>query len=355
LFISLLAIFIVACTPPPPPQALPTRVPSTPFSTELAPVPTSIPAGFNADNPIQIVIVPADFEAATGRESELQDLLEELTDDVVMQVVFVETQPEALGLLCASDVGTVSAAWMSGFAYAGAEASQCGIPTLQIDHNTDGASDTGESGVILLRVEFSELGLEGLLASDEPVDPENEITIERRFCRTSIDDLFSWTIPLMALNAEGIRIDALEDVQEFEDYDTMLQAMIDGDCAVIGLPLSVWEELDDAGAISDDTVNVVETSPEFPYDVMVFPFAAALEVIEPITDALLTIDVAAGRAEAEASEAEGTPEPIDINVDSELMDLLFGDGHFIRVQASDFGEMVNFINSSGLDLGQLGQ
>ena len=110
-------------------------------------MPTNVPAGFNANNPIQLVIIPADAEAAAGRESELQDLLEELNDDVVVEVVFAETQPEAMSLLCGSDTGTVSAAWMSGFAFAGADASDCGIPTLQLDRNTDGDSDTGEAGV----------------------------------------------------------------------------------------------------------------------------------------------------------------------------------------------------------------
>lgn len=358
LFISLLGILVAACTPPPPPAPLPTRIPSTPFSTELAPVPTTIPAGFNADNPIQLVIVPADFEAATGRESELQDLLTELNDDIALEVTFVETQPEAMDLLCGSS-GAVSATWLSGFAYAGAAASECGIPTLQLDRNTDGDTDTGEAGVVLLRVEFVELGLAGLITPDEDAEQsddseeENVIEIERRLCRTSIDDLYSWTIPLLTLKAEGVSIADLEDVQEFEDYDALLEAILNGDCAVTGLPLSLWEERDDSGEIPSDTVNIVATSAEFPYHVMVFPAGAVLDVVEQITDALLALDIAAGRSEP--SEEETLPDSSGLEISDDLMQILFGEGYFIRAQASDFSEMMNFINESGIDLGSVGQ
>jgi ABC-type phosphate/phosphonate transport system substrate-binding protein len=339
LLMALLSLFAAACTPPPLPP-VPTRIPSTPISTELAPVPTALPAGFNEDNPIQIVIVPADFELATGMESDLKALLEELTD-VVLEVIFVETQPEALGLLCNSDLGTVSAAWLNGFAYVGALASECGIPTLQLDRNTDGASDTGEAGVLLLNIEYLETGLTGALAST--------------FCRTSISDIYSWTIPLMMLSSEGIPITDFNAIHEVEDYDALLEGIISGSCAVIGLPQTVWQAYQDSGNIPPDTIIEVENitpSPEFPYHLMVFPFAATLEVIEPITDAFIAIDVASGRGELD--EGEATPE-VSIEANPEMMQALFGDGFFTRVQASDFNDLAAFLESSGLNLGQLGQ
>lgn len=338
LFISLLAIVTEACTPPPPPPPVPTRIPSTPISTELAPVATEIPAGFNSDNPIQLVIVPADYEAATGRESELQDLLGGLSNKIALQVSFVQTDPEAMGLLCASDKGTVSAAWMSGFAYVGAAASKCGIPTLEIDRGTNGNSDTGDAGVVLINVNYFDTGLEGAL--------------ESTFCRTKISDLYSWTIPLLVLDSQGINIQDFNDIQEMDDYSALVDGIVKGDCAVIGLPESLWNELNDSGQIPSDTVNVVDTSAEFPYNVMVFPYAAALEVIQPITDALLAIDVASGRSEA---QGDGTPEATAVQGNADLMLALFGEGHFVRVQESDFSDLMDFVHSSGLDLGQLGQ
>ena len=177
---------------------------------------------------------------------------------------------------------------------------------------------------VLMRIEFLEVGLAGLQPPDEDAETDPEATpepfsdLERRFCRTSIDDIYSWTIPLIALNGAGVTVSDLEDVQEFEGYATLIEGIVSAECAVIGLPLSVWEEVEGTDAVPDDTVFVVETSPEVPYHVMVFPFAAALEVIEPITDTLVAIDVAAGRAEPE-TEAESTPEAIEIDVDADLM------------------------------------
>lgn len=293
LLISLLAVFIAACSPPPPPPILPTRIPPTRISTHIAPVATGVPAGFNQDNPIHIVIVPANFEAATATdmESELQALLEQLTD-VVLEVSFVETQPEAVGLLCNSDSGTVSAAWLNGFAFAGATASECGIPTLALDRNTEGASDTSEAGVILLNIAYFETGLAGLVAeADESTETDSESTetpepidFNSNFCRTSISDFYSWTIPLMAFGAENIAIADLDDVIEMEDYDALIEGMISGECAVIGLPETVWEAYDSSGNIPSDTMLVAETSAQFPHHAMVFPFAATLAVIEPISD-----------------------------------------------------------------------
>src|SRR5690606_1929511 len=145
---------------------------------ELPVIATAIPAGFNQDNPIQIVIVPDDPEQAAERLDEFEDLLQSITD-VAITVALAETQAEAFGLVCASASGTLSAAWLDGMTYATNYLQGCGVAVLQADT----PEGTGETGVLLLNAEYEEAGIEG--------------AAEETLCRISVDDFYSWTLPIL--------------------------------------------------------------------------------------------------------------------------------------------------------------
>jgi hypothetical protein len=350
-FVMLLVLVFVlsacglAVTPAP---IIPTRVPPTPISTHLPPVATDIPAGFDSENPIQIVLV----EAANAAVSDLEEQLNALTD-IEISVVSVDSQAEAMNLLCASDSGAVSAAWLSGMTYAAAK--QCGIVSLQAELGTERIPDTGEAGVLVVNAEFAEGGLSAAVAEN--------------FCRVSLSDFYGWLLPLMFFGAEEIDPTTLTDVVEYPDKEAMVAALASGECAAMGMSESEWNEYLDSDSTLADTTAIVATSADFPHQIMVFPFAADLEVINEITGLLLQLDMASGRSGLETEEAEGTPEAEaseesatseateapEISVDEDLMQSLFGEGYLTPTNAGDFALLDTFLESTGLNFAEIGQ
>lgn len=338
------AFFLAGCglavTPAP---IIPTRVPPTPISTHLPAVATDIPAGFDSANPVQVVIVGDAENAADNLEEELNAI-----SPIEMDVVLVSSQVEAMALLCDSESGTVSAAWLSGTTYPAARA--CGIITLQAEQGTQRLSETGEAGVLVINAEFAEDGLSAAL--------------EENFCRLSVNDFYSWLVPMMLFGVEEIDPASIADINEYEDNDALVAALASGECAAIGMSETAWEEyLDADDALSEATV-VVATSAEFPHHIMAFPFGADLEVINDIIAALLQIDAASGRSELESEEAEATAEATsdpeateapEIEIDEDDLTALFGEGYFIPASSGDFSILDNFLESTGLNFAQIGQ
>jgi ABC-type phosphate/phosphonate transport system substrate-binding protein len=362
--ILILALTLAACggdvvptpTVPPPPTA-------TPLSTPLPDVATAIPAGFNEDNPLRLVIVPADENAAEDLVAELQAQLAGRTD-LSLEVELADSQPEALAAVCSATGGQVTAAWVDGLTLAAAVGQECGVPALQIQRGTDRNPETGEAGVILFNTE----------AAGE--NTALDIVPENTFCRTSYTDLYSWIVPTMMLRVAGIDIAALTDIDERADYDELVAGVSTGTCVVVGLPERVWETYFDDDSTLEETVTVAATSAEIPYGVLVVPFSASLDAINQLTEALLAIDVLFGEAEpAEPTptpeseeteiveveptvETEGTPEGTpEVSDESELAGQLaafFGEGVLVRVDTSDFAEFNEFLASTGINFGTLG-
>lgn len=342
-YLILLSIFtLTACgvgsdaTLPPP------TITSTPISTELPSIATAIPAGFNSDNPIQIVIVPADPEQAGNVIGEFEEQLEELTD-VTITVMLAETQAEAAGLLCNSASGRQSAVWVNGMTYATSNLQNCGVGVLQAD-TPDG---TGEEGVLLLNIDYEDTGIAG--------------AVEDTLCRISVDDLYSWTLPVIFYSIEGFSVLDIDDVNELEDTDALIEAVASGNCAAVGMTEEAWETYLDEDETLGENVIVAETSPVIPYKVFSFPFSMSLDAIEDIETALIRMDVASGRSEIELDNAdsESTEEPDDtssdgLEVNGEMMTILFGEGAFEQVDESDFTDLIDFLESSNINFSELG-
>lgn len=335
-----------------PTATIPPRPTATPLSTPLPDVATAIPAGFNADNPLRLVIAPADADAADDLVGELESQLAGRTS-LSLEVSLADSQSEALAAVCNSTSGQVSAAWIDGLTLVGAIGQECGVPVLQIQRGTGRNSETGEAGVLLFNLEATGEG------ATLDIVPDNTI------CRTTYTDLYSWIIPTMMLRGAGYDIADLNDVDERADYDELLAGVSTGTCTVIGLPQTVWEEYEDDDSSLAETVRLAETSAEIPFGVLVVPFAASLDAINQLTEALLAVDVLFGEAEVaetpepEATvEAEPTPEATsEVSDESDLagqLAVFFGEGILIRVDTSDFAELNEFLEATGINFGQIG-
>lgn len=316
----------------PPPTRIPTITP-TPISTPLPYVATEIPAGFNTDNPIQIVIVPADVEVATENLAEFEATLQDLTE-VTISVVLAETQTEAFNAVCNSGSGVISAAWLDGMSFVANDFANCGVGVLQ----SDTPEGTGTTGVLLLNREFEEDGLES--------------SLESPLCRLAIDDLYSWTLPLLFYGVEGISPAEILEIDEGRDNDDLIDDIEAGRCAVVGMEETAWEayvDADEDGSL-EEAVTLIATSPEIPYHVFSFSVSLSLDAIADIQAALLTMDIASGRSEP---DAEATEEPTSVDIDADLMTAFFGEGSLMAVTDADFAELFEFFNASGIAFSEL--
>lgn len=343
-FILVLALILSGCgllaTPAP---FVPTRVPPTPISTHLPSVATDIPAGYDTNNPIRLVFVADDNGAADALAEQINAISE-----IEVEVVLVDNQNEAMTMLCSSNTGTVSAAWINGSAYAAAK--QCGIVSLQVERGTGRVSNTGESAVLVIAAAFAAEDGGGLSAA-----------LEENFCRVSVNDFYGWLVPQMLFAIEEIDPTSIADINEYPDNDALVAALASGECAAIGMAESQWENYKDA----DDTLpDALLTSAPFPYSLMVFPFEADLQVINELTSILLQLDIASGRSSLDAAEPEGTaestPDPEataapEIEISESDMAALFGDGYLIPVESRAFETLDTFLESTGLNFAQIGK
>ena len=330
LFLS--AIFLAACGTLEESTPVPPTITPTPISTELPPIATAIPAGFNTENPIQIVIVPANPDITEEQVSEFEEALNELTD-VEITVAIVETQTEAYTAVCSAASGTISAAWVNGMTYAATSLNRCGTAGLQADT----PEGTGQTGVLLINTEYQDNGLED--------------AIEETLCRISVDDFFSWTLPVLFYGAEGFTLADIVEVDEVDDNDALIDELASGDCAVSGMSEEAWEaylEVDDEedGTLGEN-VYVAATSPEIPYHVFSFSGAMTLDALQDIQSALIELDAESERDEVEPDSTDVPPS------DAQMMIDLFGYGSFEAVDDGDMQEMLDFMQASGINFAGL--
>src|SRR5687768_5194615 len=103
----LIVLMLVGCGRAPdaidPTRVLPTSIPA---STPLPPLPTAAPLG-TEDNPVRVMIVVADDEAAQAAAADLEDVLSDEAD-MVIEVSVTESAPDARRALCNRTVHLVT-------------------------------------------------------------------------------------------------------------------------------------------------------------------------------------------------------------------------------------------------------
>ncbi|MGJ3238484.1 MAG: PhnD/SsuA/transferrin family substrate-binding protein [Anaerolineae bacterium] len=313
------------------PTPRPPTITPTPLSTPLPSVATAVPAGFNADNPIQIVIVPDDLTLANESLANFESALQELTD-VAIRVTLAETQAEASTAVCASESGTVSVAWVDGMTYTLAVAQGCGIGRLQA--NTP--EGIGETGVLLMSSAYAEEGISA--------------TVEDTICRIAVDDVFSWTLPVLFYSAEGVTPSDFSDLSDIADNDGLIDRLQDGSCASGGMTESAWQtylssDAEAGGTLAEDVI-IASTSPTIPYHVLLFSGSLALDAVVDIETALLTLDSLSGRAPA-------SDNTVETEVDAELMNALFGEGTLEELDDETDTALQTFVEASGINFAGL--
>jgi ABC-type phosphate/phosphonate transport system substrate-binding protein len=290
---------------------------ATPRSTPLPVVATLVPPGIE-DNAIHMVVNPVGSASLiTGTQiTNFEDALA-ADSDLVVEVTVVGRYAEALAALCDSTPTNVTVAWLDGLTYQAAVAQNCGEPVMQIERGTRNAQ-TGEAGQIVTR---SDLGLGSL-----------QTVRGRTFCRISYDDYFSWLVPSVLLQANGIS--PISDFESIVDYDNtrlMVNGLLDDECSAAGMSETEFADLN--GPVREQ-LEVLEETPSFPYAVLMYPFNLPLGERIRLDNALLAANNDPGGSDA--------------------MRPFLEQDDLQRVSPSEFDELSDFLERTGLDFAQLG-
>jgi ABC-type phosphate/phosphonate transport system substrate-binding protein len=284
----------------------------TPRSTPLPPVATTIPPGI-VENPIQMVLRPSGNIEVARRlitDAQITDLQDAILEEsgLVVEITLVDRHAEALAALCGSTPTNVTVAWLDGLTYQAAMAQGCGSPVLQIERDRQ----TGDAAQI---VAASSLGLAGVSDLNG-----------RSFCRLGYDDYYTWLVPSLLLKSGGVDpVDGLGTITDYDDIDALAEAVADGDCEAAGLSEIAF---DDLGNVSDD-LDVIATTPDFPYGVLMYPLNLTLGERMRLRDALLSID-------------------------ADVLRPVLSQDDLTAVDDGDFEELTSFLADTGLDFAQLG-
>jgi ABC-type phosphate/phosphonate transport system substrate-binding protein len=289
---------------------------ATPRSTPLPAVATEVPPGTEG-NPIRMLINPEGV-VSDAQAAALEEALQEQSA-LVVDVVVVDRYAEALAALCESSPQSVAVAWLDGISLQAAVAQNCGQPIMQVERGPRSTRSSGDAGQI---VTSRTLGLSSVQA-----------LATRTFCRLAADDYYSWLVPVLMLRAGGVDpVNNLEAVVDYRSRNELIQAVIDGDCDATGISEADFDDLRD---VQKDELSTVETTPELPFAVLIYPLSLPLGERIRLDNALLGMVL----------EADG----------GEAMEPLLGQTGLARVEAEDLEDLSAFLSSTGLDFAQLGQ
>lgn len=328
---SIVALLLAACGGAP--EAEPTEAP--PPTPTI--VPTLAPVGFPS-NPLQLLIVPAVAEMAETAEADLEAILLQSTN-VSIDVVMVEQPAEIVAAICESfglEEG-MAAGWVDGMTYASIFEQRCGTGAVQYVRD----EATREIGVLLTNANF-----EG---------SSSDILAQRSICRLSFNDYYSWVALSLFFYAEGLDPATIQTI-DFDNTDEMLEAIDKGECASGMVAQSVWEAWD---AENSNRLDENATTVEMPIGILVLPFAAPESARLAITgglsdfDEATVIDAISGAPDVEQTEVQGTEEttvePTELFRDIDAVFVaFFGAGTFAPVDANEFDEWFDFLESIGL-------
>jgi ABC-type phosphate/phosphonate transport system substrate-binding protein len=281
--------------------------------------------------------------------------------DLVVDVRTVDTGSTALDAACEPAEDSIPAAvWLDGLSYAVAAARACGQPVLQVgrvslDEEIDEsdaleatveAEDASDDETEIIATDEADgtaepsgdipdnifTGLPGVIVVNSDLDAADLTAInENTYCRTDVEDMYSWLLPLMMFRAEGIDLTSSTiAVVDIEDgtAEALLQAVADGQCTMAGLSQA------DAANLPEN-VEILRTLPSIPFGVLVMPSELDAATRDAVIEALVTM--------AEDAEVSG------------LLTPSLRQERLLPATTEDFAELNNFIASTGLNLAALDQ
>lgn len=330
----LIGVLMAAC------QSQPTATPEVDTTPEVEVTPEPLnPADFPAgsvENPLQIVILPVDADAAADEEAAFEETLQ-ASAGVTIDVVLVDNYADAMAALCQSDSGIVAVAWLDGVSMYAAVAQNCGAASLQVQHGTvteDDETDAGDDEEVV--GEPATTGAAGhIIVSRQLGTTQLNSLRGRTFCRLSNDDFYSWLVPVLVLSSNNIDVTGFFGrVADYDNSDDLLAAVASGDCAGTGVSVAAYDALVEAEDEVVDDLRVADTSIAFPYNVMVVPFEVPL-----------SIRIALEAAWLELSENEEQ---------ADVVRIFLGQDALLPVESGDFESFDTFMAETGLNFAQLG-
>lgn len=232
---------------------------------------------------------------------------------LVIEVTLVDRYAEALAALCDSTPTNVTVAWLDGLSYQAAVAQSCGTPVMQIERDRE----TGDSGQIVTASSLDVGGVSGLNG--------------RSFCRLGYDDYYTWLVPSLILQAGGVDpVEGLGEITDYDDLDSLMEAVADGDCEAAGISEIAF---DDLGDVSEE-LEVVASTPAFPYGVLMYPLNLTLGERLRLNEALLTL----------AGDSDG----------ADVLRAVLNQDELTAADADDLEDLSGFLADTGLDFAQLG-
>lgn len=322
LIVVLAGTLLAACaSPTPTPPPLPTAT-ATPRSTPLPAVPTAVPLA-SADRLLPIYIVPRNNEATDDDAAALTAQIVELTG-LNVEVRLAAHDGVVMTTLCSANPAV---GWLSGIGFVAAEAQGCADPALQVEQDRA----TGNAVDMLMNADLvGEIAAAGDMLA----------LAGREFCRLNSQDRVSWLVASLILDNAGVDpLYDLGDVVDVADFDALVTAIYEGDCFGGAVPAGYLDDgvSDELAALEDlaGRVQIVDTSPEIPFGVMVYPQTVPLNVRIPLDDAFAQI----------ASD----------DAQAEVLAALLGQDDLKRATQEDFETLREFAIGSGLDFTALGE
>ncbi|MBN1964717.1 MAG: PhnD/SsuA/transferrin family substrate-binding protein [Anaerolineae bacterium] len=339
--VVLVGLLLAACGPRdtgPTLAPLPTVTP-TPRSTPLPTLPTPVPPAVE-ENPLTMLVLPQDEAAAEDAADAVAARILELSG-LAVEVQTVSSYGAIVAQLCGS---APVAGWVDGLAFVVAEASDCADPVLLVRRGAaNGFQVDLLAGEAVERLaDLTALTQPTAVPADEDATPEaDEEPGGGAFCRVSAEDAVTWLVPNLMLYAGNLNpVYDLGVIIDVDDYDAIVDAIYDGDCVAGAVPHGYLES-DDLGARRatrrdlTDRVQVLQTSPLVPYDILVFPQTVPLDVRIRLTDVLVQM----------AADED----------DAALLAGLLGQDALARVDAGTFDSFRSFMERTGLDFAALGE
>ena len=272
---ALLTVFAVAsCRTIGPPQ--PTEIPTATYTPRSTPLPTvaTPPSPGTTENPIQLLFVrPAAVSRGviTNAANDLETILSETTS-LSVEIEIAETGADAVAALCDSPGGVPAAAWVDGVTYAAART--CAERSLAVVREDGAGAD-----VSIIVPQSSE--------AETIRDLTGAI-----FCRVSVDDLYTWIVPALILQANSVSPTSLSAINDYEDLGDLVSAVAAGDCDAAGINVA---ELESVGGSS--RIRELGSPERVPYSILMISPSIPLGTRTALNDAL--IGMAADAVEAE--------------------------------------------------------